>query len=185
MKSVYAQRAKHTWCIKSALAAFLQMLCVCSTYVHPVYQLHTSRTPCHPSHPSPHPLSPLPFLPMMQYQECDQVIKEYKEMLEKARLKAEQEEKLRQMAIKVCMCVLQCKVQNWYVLPCSSQKRREETEEGWSGVACRCNEGDLQCSYVPSSSSWTAVWGVDLLQYWGWSAAPVLCAATNGRSSRL
>ena len=134
VKSVYTQEAKHTWCIKSALAAFLQMLCVCSTYVHPVYQLHTSRTPCHPSNPSPHPLSPLPFLPMMQYQECDQVIKEYKEMLEKARLKAEQEEKLRQMAIKVCMCVLQCKVQNWYVLPCSSQKRREETEEGWSGV---------------------------------------------------
>ena len=90
------------------------------------------------------PLSPLPFLPMMQYQECDQVIKEYKEMLEKARLKAEQEEKLRQMAIKVCMCVLQCKVQNW----CSSQKRHEKTEEGWSGVVRCCNKGNLQCSYV-------------------------------------
>lgn len=44
---------------------------------------------------------------MMQYQECDKVITEYKELMEKARLKAEEEEKLKQMAIKVCMCVLQ------------------------------------------------------------------------------
>lgn len=56
---------------------------------------------------SPYPSHSFPFLPMMQYQECDKVITEYKELMEKARLKAEEEEKLKQMAIKVCMCVLQ------------------------------------------------------------------------------
>ena len=38
---------------------------------------------------------------LLQYQECDKVVSEYKELMEKARLKAEQEEKERKGAIKV------------------------------------------------------------------------------------